>query len=53
MKSYLKRGDEDLGVRDRLIAGSSAGVIAQTAIYPMEVQFMLSVTRCQYSLTCA
>lgn len=43
MKYFLKRGDEGLGVRDRLIAGSSAGVIAQTAIYPMEVCFNLYI----------
>lgn len=30
-------GHRDLGIIERFMAGASAGVIAQTAIYPLEV----------------
>ena len=38
MKRFLYRDDgKPLHVSQRLLAGSTAGVIAQTTIYPMEV----------------
>ena len=38
MKGLLKNSpDQVLGVHEKLLAGSTAGVIAQTAIYPLEV----------------
>ena len=37
MKALLKRDNQPLKVYERLLAGSTAGVIAQTTIYPMEV----------------
>lgn len=37
MKKLLHREGHDLQVHERFMAGSSAGVIAQTSIYPMEV----------------
>lgn len=36
-KALLKRDNHPLKVYERLLAGSTAGVIAQTTIYPMEV----------------
>ena len=38
VKRLLKDGDDPLQVHERLLAGSTAGVIAQTAIYPLEVR---------------
>ena len=39
VKSSLKNGDEErtLEMYQRFFAGASAGIVAQTAIYPMEV----------------
>ena len=37
VKKLLKDGNEPLQVHERLLAGSTAGVIAQTTIYPLEV----------------
>ncbi|XP_019850971.1 PREDICTED: calcium-binding mitochondrial carrier protein SCaMC-3-like [Amphimedon queenslandica] len=37
IKALLKQDDQPLKVYERLLAGSTAGVIAQTTIYPMEV----------------
>lgn len=37
MKALLQRGDQPLNIYERLLSGSTAGVIAQTSIYPMEV----------------
>ena len=40
MKSWLRLQDSgrvQLGPRERFIAGSSAGIISQTSVYPMEV----------------
>jgi solute carrier family 25 phosphate transporter 23/24/25/41 len=37
VKKLLKDGNEQLKVHERLLAGSTAGVIAQTTIYPLEV----------------
>ena len=43
MKGSLKKDpNQVLGVHEKFFAGSTAGVIAQTAIYPMEVCFFLS-----------
>ena len=46
VKRLLVRGNGEgkgLQVHQRLLAGSTAGVIAQTTIYPMEVSLSLSV----------
>ena len=37
MKSLLRVDSCTLGPKDRLIAGSSAGIISQSLIYPLEV----------------
>jgi len=39
MKAFVKNGDEKrtLEMYQRFLAGASAGIVAQTAIYPMEV----------------
>ena len=40
MKAFVKNGDEKrtLEMYERFLAGASAGIVAQTAIYPMEVR---------------
>ena len=47
LKGVLQRNGQPLQVHERLMAGSSAGVVAQTAIYPMEVSL-----QCQQADTC-
>ena len=37
-KKLLGTDEKQLGVRERLMAGSMAGVASQTSIYPMEVR---------------
>lgn len=37
MKQIIASDGVDIGWRQRMIAGATAGVIAQAAIYPMEV----------------
>ncbi|XP_075691385.1 mitochondrial adenyl nucleotide antiporter SLC25A25 isoform X2 [Rhinoderma darwinii] len=37
IKRFIGSDQEILGIRERLLAGSLAGVIAQSSIYPMEV----------------
>ncbi|XP_073456507.1 mitochondrial adenyl nucleotide antiporter SLC25A25 isoform X2 [Aquarana catesbeiana] len=37
IKRFIGSDQEILGIRERLVAGSLAGVIAQSSIYPMEV----------------
>ncbi|XP_074871147.1 mitochondrial adenyl nucleotide antiporter SLC25A25 isoform X1 [Carettochelys insculpta] len=37
IKRFIGTDQEMLGIRERLVAGSLAGVIAQSSIYPMEV----------------
>uniref|UniRef100_A0A8C5N3B8 Calcium-binding mitochondrial carrier protein SCaMC-2 n=1 Tax=Leptobrachium leishanense TaxID=445787 RepID=A0A8C5N3B8_9ANUR len=37
IKRVIGSNQETLGIRERLVAGSLAGVIAQSSIYPMEV----------------
>ena len=37
LKGVFQKNGQPLKVYERLAAGSSAGVVAQTAIYPMEV----------------
>jgi len=36
-KKLLGADEKQLGVRERLMAGSMAGVASQTTIYPLEV----------------
>ena len=36
-KKLLGADEKQLGVRERLMAGSMAGVASQTSIYPLEV----------------
>ena len=44
VKRLLVEEGRPLQVHQRLLAGSSAGVIAQTTIYPMEVTLSLSLS---------
>lgn len=39
MKRFIQsaKGSHDLSICDRIAAGSSAGAISQTIIYPLEV----------------
>jgi len=37
----MKNGTGELGIVDRFAAGSMAGVFSQTAIYPLEVCYLL------------
>lgn len=38
IKRLIGSNNETLGIAERLVAGSLAGVIAQSSIYPMEVR---------------
>jgi len=42
VKRMMKSGSGELGIADRFVAGSMAGVFSQTAIYPLEVHFLLT-----------
>ena len=37
----IKSASGELGIADRFVAGSMAGVFSQTAIYPLEVHYLL------------
>jgi len=41
VKRMMKNGTGELGIVDRFAAGSMAGVFSQTAIYPLEVCYLL------------
>ena len=38
----MKSGTTELGMAERFAAGSLAGVFSQTAIYPLEVRYLLT-----------
>ena len=40
----MVNGTGELGIADRFAAGSMAGVFSQTAIYPLEVFYLLIVS---------
>lgn len=40
-KKLLGADEKQLGVRERLMAGSMAGVASQTSIYPLEVTWLI------------
>jgi len=40
----MKSGTRELGIAERFAAGSVAGVFSQTAIYPLEVCYLLFIT---------
>jgi len=37
----MKSGTRELGIAERFAAGSMAGVFSQTAIYPLEVCYLV------------
>ena len=39
----MKRDSQELLVRERFVAGSLAGAISQSAIYPMEVYYIIVI----------
>jgi len=38
----MKNGTVELGIAERFAAGSLAGVFSQTAIYPLEVRYLIT-----------
>ena len=46
----MKRDSQELLVRERFVAGSLAGAISQSAIYPMEVGPLLNCNFCSQNL---
>lgn len=50
IKRLIGSNQETLGILERLVAGSLAGAIAQSSIYPMEVRGSRVVLQARYML---